>query len=46
MEEIITEEQILDEEALWDWLWDWFPNATTDEELEYELDCWDCWNND
>ena len=33
-EQFITEEQILDEV-----LSDWFPNATTDEELEYELDC-------
>ena len=38
MEEFITEEQVLDEV-----LSDWFPNATTEEKLEYELDCW---NND
>lgn len=31
-------EEILDEV-----LSDFFPNATTEEELEYELDCW---NND
>lgn len=37
-EQFITEEQVLDEV-----LSDWFPNATTEEELEYELDCW---NND
>lgn len=30
----MTEEEILDEV-----LWDWFPNAVTEEELEYELDC-------
>lgn len=38
MEEFITEEQVWDEVRS-----DWLPNATTEEELEYELDCW---NND
>lgn len=40
MEELLTDEQILNEV-----LSDWFPNATTEEELEYELDCMS-WNND
>ncbi len=34
MEEYISDSQILDEV-----LFDWFPNAGTDEELEDELDC-------
>lgn len=36
-------EEILTEEILDEVLWDWFPNAVTEEELEYEFDCW---NND
>lgn len=36
-------EEILTEEILDEVLWDFFPNAATEEELEYELDCW---NND
>ena len=34
MEEYMSDSQILDEV-----LFDWFPNAETDEKLEYELDC-------
>lgn len=37
-EYFMSESQILDEV-----LFDWFPNASTEEEQEYELDCisWD-----
>lgn len=36
MEEMLTQNQILE-----DVLFDLFPNAKNDEELEYELDCYD-----
>lgn len=34
MEDVMNEAQILDEV-----LFNWFPNATTEEELQDELDC-------
>ncbi len=36
MEEKMTDNQILEEV-----LFDWFPNAKSDEELEDEFECWD-----
>jgi hypothetical protein len=45
MEALLKLEEMSGEEILDSVYADWFPNARTEEELEYELEC-ASWNND
>lgn len=38
------EEDLIYSDIIEGFFYDWFPSATTEEELEYEMECWD-WND-